>query len=84
MRRLHSHRRLLAVGAAAVLAGGLAACSSASSSSSASSGSNTSNTTGKTLVMESSPETAITQAFNPFVTTGAAWGMGATGSSTSR
>jgi peptide/nickel transport system substrate-binding protein len=79
MRRLHSHRRLLAVGAAAVLAGGLAACSSASSSSSASSGSNTSNTTGKTLVMESSPETAITQAFNPFVTTGAAWGMGATG-----
>jgi peptide/nickel transport system substrate-binding protein len=29
--------------------------------------------------MESSPETAITQAFNPFVTTGAAWGMGATG-----
>jgi peptide/nickel transport system substrate-binding protein len=79
MRRLHSHRRLLAVGAAAVLAGGLAACSSASSSSSASSGSNTSNATGKTLVMESSPETAITQSFNPFVPTGAPWGMGATG-----
>ncbi len=79
MRRLHSHRRLLAVGAAAVLAGGLAACSSASSSSSASSGSNTSNATGKTLVMESSPETAISQTFNPFVPTGAVWGMGATG-----
>ena len=79
MRRLHSHRRLLAVGAAAVLAGGLAACSSASSSSSASSGSNTSNATGKTLVMESSPETAITQTFNPFVPTGTPWGMGATG-----
>ncbi len=79
MRRLHSHRRLLAVGAAAVLAGGLAACSSASSSTSASSGSNTSNATGKTLVMESSPETAISQTFNPFVPTGAVWGMGATG-----
>ncbi len=79
MRRLHSHRRLLAVGAAAVLAGGLAACSSASSGTSASSGSNTSNATGKTLVMESSPETAISQTFNPFVPTGAVWGMGATG-----
>jgi peptide/nickel transport system substrate-binding protein len=79
MRRLHSHRRLLAVGAATVLAGGLAACSSASSSSSASSGSNTSSATGKTLVMESSPETAISQTFNPFVPTGAVWGMGATG-----
>src|ERR1700752_2696913 len=31
------------------------------------------------LVMESSPETAITQAFNPFVPTQAAYGMGATG-----
>ena len=29
--------------------------------------------------MESSPETSITQAFNPFVTTGDAYGMGATG-----
>jgi ABC-type transport system substrate-binding protein len=38
----------------------------------------TATTTGKTLVMESSPETSITQDFNPFVTT-AAWGMGATG-----
>ncbi len=79
MRRLHSQRRLLAVGAAALLAGGLAACSSASSSSSASSGSNTSNATGKTLIMESSPESTITQAFNPFQPTGDAWGMGATG-----
>jgi peptide/nickel transport system substrate-binding protein len=77
MRRLRSRRRLLAVGAAAVLAGGLAACSSSGSSSSST---NTSgNATGKTLVMESSPETTITQAFNPFVTTQAAWGMGATG-----
>ena len=29
--------------------------------------------------MESSPETSITQDFNPFVPTGEAWGMGATG-----
>jgi len=76
MRRLHSHRRLLAVGAAGLLAAGLAACgNSSSSSSSAGAG----NATGKTLVMESSPESTITQAFNPFVPTQAAYGMGATG-----
>src|SRR5437879_3824939 len=78
MRRLHSHRRFLAVGAAGLLAAGLAACSSSGSSS----GSNTNTgaaTTGKTLVMESSPESTITQAFNPFVPTQAAYGMGATG-----
>jgi peptide/nickel transport system substrate-binding protein len=77
MRRLHSYRRLCAVAAAGVLAGGLAACSSSSSSSSGSASTGT--TTGKTLVMESSPETAITQDFNPFATTAAPWGMGATG-----
>src|SRR3977135_2338662 len=79
MRRMHGHRRLFAVGAAGLLAAGLAACSS-SSSSSGSTGSNTgSAATGKTLVMESSPESTITQSFNPFVPTGAPWGMGATG-----
>jgi len=78
MRRLHSHRRLLAVATAGLLAVGLAACSS-SSSSSAPSSSSTATTTGKTLVMESSPETSITQAFNPFVTTQAAYGMGVDG-----
>jgi peptide/nickel transport system substrate-binding protein len=31
------------------------------------------------MTMESSPETAITQDFNPFSTTAAPWGMGATG-----
>jgi peptide/nickel transport system substrate-binding protein len=77
MRRLHSYRRLCAVAAAGVLAGGLAACSSSSSSSSGAASTGT--TTGKTLVMESSPETAITQDFNPFATTAAPWGMGATG-----
>ena len=33
----------------------------------------------QTLVMESSPETSITQDFNPFVSTAAPQGMGATG-----
>src|SRR5580692_6028444 len=80
MRRLHSPRRLFAIAAVSVLAGGLAACSSSSSTSSAGSGSKSgTTTTGKTLVMESSPETSITQAFNPFVITGDAYGMGATG-----
>jgi peptide/nickel transport system substrate-binding protein len=78
MRRLHSHRRLFAVGAAGLLAAGLAACSSSSPSSSSTSA-GAGNATGKTLVMESSPESTITQAFNPFVPTQAAYGMGATG-----
>src|SRR6201995_5403477 len=78
MRRLHSHRRFLAVGAAGLLAAGLAACSSSGSSSGATN-SSTSSANGKTLVMESSPESTITQSFNPFVPTGAPWGMGATG-----
>ena len=59
-----------------MLAAGLAACSSATSTSSSA---GTATTTGKTLVMESSPESTITQAFNPFVPTQAAYGMGATG-----
>ena len=81
MRRLQSHRGLLAVATAGLLAAGLAACSSSSSSSgsTSSSASSGTTTTGKTLVMESSPETAITQAFNPFATTQAAYGMGADG-----
>jgi peptide/nickel transport system substrate-binding protein len=80
MRRLHSHRRLLAVATAGLLGAGLAACSSSSSSSgSAASSASGGTTTGKTLVMESSPETAITQDFNPFVNTQAAYGMGADG-----
>src|SRR5208282_868943 len=49
------------------------------SSSSSSASASKASTTGKTLVMESSPETSITQAFNPFVATGDAYGMGATG-----
>lgn len=76
IRRNLSHRGLLAIAVAGVLAAGVAACSSTpapSTSSSKSTGAS------GTLVMESSPESAITQDFNPFVSTVAAQGMGATG-----
>jgi peptide/nickel transport system substrate-binding protein len=71
-------RRVLMVMAAAALVVGVGACSSSPSSNP---GSPTGSSTGssQTLVMESSPETSITQDFNPFATTAAAWGMGATG-----
>ena len=72
--RLIGPRKLVAVTAAALLAAGAGACSSSSSSTS-SSGSGSSST----LVMESSPESTITQAFNPFIATQAIWGMGADG-----
>ncbi len=70
-----SSRRLAALAAAGLLAAGLGACSSTAQPGS-SSGSTTSS---NTLVMESSPETTITQDFNPFVSTVAPQGMGATG-----
>jgi peptide/nickel transport system substrate-binding protein len=62
---------LLIVGAAGLLAAGLAACGSSPSSSKTSAATE--------LVMESSPETSITQDFNPYQPTAAAYGMGATG-----
>src|SRR5487761_1361097 len=68
MRRQLGHRKLLAAGTAGLLAAGIGACSSSPAASSA-----------QALVMESSPESTITQAFNPFVATQAAFGMGATG-----
>ena len=70
-----SSRRLVAVAAAGLLAAGLAACGSSSPSSSGSG----SSSAATTLVMESSPETTITDDFNPFVSTAAPQGMGATG-----
>jgi peptide/nickel transport system substrate-binding protein len=71
--KLLTHRGLAAVATAGLLAIGLGACgSSGSSNSSSSSKSNT-------LVMESSPESSITDDFNPFVSTAAPQGMGATG-----
>src|SRR5579859_7392738 len=72
-RRLLGHRKLVAVSAVALLAAGAAACSSTTSPSSPSKGAS------PTLVMESSPESTITQAFNPFVATQAAYGMGSDG-----
>ena len=80
-------KRALALGATGLLAAGLAACSSSSStpstgSSSPAAGSSStgsSNTSAPALVMESSPETSITQNFNPFDTSAPINGMGATG-----
>jgi len=69
-----THRGLVAIAAVGLLAAGVGACSSTPSSS----GSGAS-TASKPLVMESSPETTITQDFNPFVSTAAPQGMGATG-----
>ncbi len=71
-RRHLTYTRLVTVGAAGLLVAGLAACGSSPSNSSKSS-------TATELVMESSPETTITQTFNPYVNTGAPYGMGATG-----
>ena len=79
MRRLRSQKRLLTVAAAGILAVGVGACASGGSGSTASSSGKSSGSSAKELVMESSPESTITQAFNPFVTTQAAYGMGATG-----
>jgi peptide/nickel transport system substrate-binding protein len=73
MARLLRHRGLTGIAVAALICGGVAACSSSSSPSSHSSSASA------TLTMESSPETTITQAFNPYDTTQAAYGMGATG-----
>jgi peptide/nickel transport system substrate-binding protein len=83
--RPFSGRRMLAVAAAGLLAAGLGACSSNSSPSSSttpgSTASSPSSNSGasQTLIMESSPENSITQDFNPFVSTAAPQGMGATG-----
>jgi peptide/nickel transport system substrate-binding protein len=74
---VQAHRRFIALAAAALLASGLAACSSSSSTPGTSA--HSSGGAAATLVMESSPESSITQAFNPFAATEAAWGMGATG-----
>ena len=73
-----SSRGLIAIAAAGLLAAGLGACSSSSSPSASSSGAAKASSS-NTLVMESSPETTITDDFNPFVSTAAPQGMGATG-----
>jgi peptide/nickel transport system substrate-binding protein len=72
-RRFPGTRKLVAVSAITLLAAGVAACGSSTSPGSSKSSSS------PTLVMESSPESTITQAFNPFVATQALYGMGADG-----
>jgi len=76
IRRHMSHPGLLAIAATGVLALGVGACSSTPAPSTG--GSSNTGASG-TLVMESSPESSITQDFNPFVSTVAPQGMGATG-----
>ena len=74
-------KRLAAIAAAGFLVAGIAACSSGGSSSSSSSGGTNAGSSGSsaTLVMESSPETTLTQNFNPFSTTAPIYAMGADG-----
>jgi peptide/nickel transport system substrate-binding protein len=75
MEGLLRRRSVAGIAVAALICGGVAACSSSSSPGSGKSSSAAS----ATLTMESSPETTITQAFNPYDTTQSAYGMGATG-----
>ena len=86
-------KRVLALTASGLLAAALAACSSSTSttppastgsasgtaSAPASSSAPATSNSNAEVVMESSPENSITQDFNPFVSTAAPQGMGATG-----
>ncbi len=73
MTRKLSHGGIVSLAAVGMLAVGISAFASNALTSSAKTGGAT------TLVMESSPESTITQDFNPFVSTAAPQGMGATG-----
>lgn len=83
-------KRLAAIAAAGFLAAGIAACSSSTStttppanstgsSSPSAAASSPAATSNRALVMESSPETTLTQNFNPFATTAPIYAMGADG-----
>jgi peptide/nickel transport system substrate-binding protein len=78
MKGLRRSRSVAGIAAAAMVCAGVAACASGASSG-AGNGSSSSSSGSTTLTMESSPESTITQAFNPFDPTQAAQGMGATG-----
>ncbi|MGH3252521.1 MAG: ABC transporter substrate-binding protein [Trebonia sp.] len=74
----------MALTATGLLAAGLAACSSSTTSASGSGGTGGTSTSSASnsnseVVMESSPENSITDDFNPFQSTAAPQGMGATG-----
>jgi peptide/nickel transport system substrate-binding protein len=77
MGSLLRRRGLTGIAAAALVCAGVAACSSSTSGGTGAGGHSSS--ASQTLTMESSPESTITQAFNPFDPTQAAQGMGATG-----
>jgi peptide/nickel transport system substrate-binding protein len=79
IRKKLSHQGLLAITVVGLLSAGLGACSSTAAPSPSSSGAKAAGGASGTLVMESSPESTITQDFNPFVSTVAPQGMGATG-----
>jgi peptide/nickel transport system substrate-binding protein len=84
MARLLMHKSIVSVAAVGVLAVALSSCGANTSSSGTTTSAGSTSTssgpgTGPTLVMESSPESTITQDFNPFVSTAAPQGMGATG-----
>ena len=71
--KVSANRRLLAIATAGLMGAGMLTTIAASSAATASA------STTPELVMESSPESTITQDFNPYVSTAAAQGMGATG-----
>src|SRR5215472_2054976 len=67
-------RRLAAIAASGFLVAGIAACGGSSHA-----GGSGGTAKSPTLVMESSPETTLTQNFNPFDTTAPIYAMGADG-----
>ncbi|MGA3353704.1 MAG: ABC transporter substrate-binding protein [Acidimicrobiales bacterium] len=71
------HKRFVTLAAASIVCGGLMVGLGAGTPVAASSAARA--TTSPSLIMESSPESTITQDFNPYIATGAAYGMGATG-----
>jgi peptide/nickel transport system substrate-binding protein len=77
MRRVLQHKRFVTLAAASIVCGGLMVGLGAGTPVAASSAARA--TTSPSLIMESSPESTITQDFNPYIATGAAYGMGATG-----
>jgi peptide/nickel transport system substrate-binding protein len=79
MAKLPRYKGIVSVAAVGLLAAGLSACGSSNAANGTTTKPSTSSGASGTLVMESSPESTITQDFNPFVSTAAPQGMGATG-----
>jgi peptide/nickel transport system substrate-binding protein len=79
MARLQRHKRILSVALGGTLALAISACGSSTGGTGGTGTVSPKTGASATLVMESSPESAITQDFNPFVSTAAPQGMGATG-----